>query len=110
MKNLTIKELIDFYQIKNLIVHEKLIFYLYKEEKPEIELPPDPDELFREPMQILYSVSSKTFNKLLVGKLIPKPCILILSDKGEPEDHLKLKDVTFSEVSDKSVEFSSKSG
>ena len=107
---LTIKELIENYQLKSLVADEKLVFYLYKEENSDIEHPPDPNELFREYVKVTYSILQNSSNKILVGKAVPKPSVLILNTAGEEQDHIKLKDVVYKLSNEKVVDFSSKSG
>ena len=108
-ESLTIKELIELHHIKSLVVHEKIILYLYKEEVRTTELVSDPDEIFREYAKITYMGSHACLEKIVVGKLFPKPEVVLLSASGEEEGHIKLKEVNFSSVNETTVEFSTSS-
>lgn len=109
-ESLPIKNLIETYHIKHLVVDEKIKFHLFQEDLKVSEQVPDPDELFREPIKIKYLASQTHIDKIIVGKVFPKPELLIVSHSGDEESSFKYKDFLFSEVNENAVNFVSKSG
>lgn len=106
---LAVKDVIDFYNIRHLVVDEKLTIYIRKEYVQELEVPPDPNELFREKVTMIYVCSQSRLEKILVLKLQPKPSMTILNSKGCEEFKISPKDFSFSQVNNTEIEFTSKS-
>ena len=63
------------------------------------------NEIFREHVQIFYFDSSEYLKKIIIGRVLPKPEILILTSYGVLEDHIKLNDLSFNSIEDHSVVF-----
>lgn len=63
------------------------------------------NEIFREHVQIFYFDSSEYLKKIIIGRVLPKPEILILTSYGVLEDHIKLNDLSFNSIEDNSVVF-----
>lgn len=102
---LTIHELILEHGLHNMVLNEKLVIFLNKEEIPIPKQQIDPNEVLRETVKVYYSVASQQENRTLIGKLDPKAEIYILNNAGEEEWSFKVNEVTVEDVGLKKLQF-----
>lgn len=105
-ENLPIRKLIETLNLSPLIKDEKLNIFLNKEDPNDTFVPPDPNEIFREFVQVTYSSNARKQQKIFIGKLEPEPELAILNLQGEEEWQFKVAEVNVDDMQQKLVQIS----
>ena len=105
-ENLPIRKLIEALGLAALIKNEKLNIFLNKEDPNDTFVPPDPNEIFREFVQVTYSANSKKQQKIFTGKVDPEPELTLLNLQGEEEWQFKVGEVNVDDLQQKLIQVS----
>ena len=90
-----INELLFALSLDNLIIHHVFTIFVLPNSDSLSILPSFSNELFREHIKIDYITANIREEKMIVGRILPKPEIMILNFYGFIEDHLKLKQLEY---------------
>lgn len=106
-EKVSINELLVANQLDAQVSHKVFTLYLLSSEKHLHTFTSFPNEIFNERAHVKYPHCEVALEKIIIGRIKPRPEVIILNGQGDIEGHIKLKQLEFTADGNNSVSFKS---